>query len=201
MVDNDEIFNLSYWRVTGNKIGGVAFVTQFLMDAADRADELAIALERLESGYVAHVDVTRELIKSEFSKINDATELFGLVEASALKTDAMTRLVKNSTTIAKGSPSLIFDFAQAEINRYTYTPTYQLSYLLGRVLLLQVRADEQRRLGDRFELRAFHDSLLANGSLPISFHRRILRAAARAGGAADASGGSDGAGASRAARR
>ncbi len=47
----------------------------------------------------------------------------------------------------------------------------------------------------------FHDSLLANGSLPISFHRRILRAAARAGGAADASGGSDGAGASRAARR
>jgi uncharacterized protein (DUF885 family) len=66
--------------------------------------------------------------------------------------------------------------ARAEINRYTYTPTYQLSYLLGKVLLLQLRRDEQQRLGNRFSLRQFHDTLLANGSLPISFHRRLLRA-------------------------
>jgi uncharacterized protein (DUF885 family) len=65
--------------------------------------------------------------------------------------------------------------ARAEVNRYTYTPTYQLSYLLGKVLLLQLRSDEQRRLGSRFDLRAFHDTLLNNGSIPISFHRRILR--------------------------
>ena len=39
--------------------------------------------------------------------------------------------------------------ARAEVNRYTYTPTYQLSYLLGKVLLLQLRADEQARLGER----------------------------------------------------
>jgi uncharacterized protein (DUF885 family) len=64
--------------------------------------------------------------------------------------------------------------ARAEVRRYTYTPTYQLSYLLGKVLLLQLRADQQRRLGPAFELRAFHDTLLRNGSLPISFHRRLL---------------------------
>jgi uncharacterized protein (DUF885 family) len=64
--------------------------------------------------------------------------------------------------------------ARAEVNRYTYTPTYQLSYLLGKVLLLQLRADEQRRLGKAFSLKAFHDTLLRNGSLPISFHRRLL---------------------------
>jgi uncharacterized protein (DUF885 family) len=66
--------------------------------------------------------------------------------------------------------------ARAEVNRYTYTPTYQLSYLLGKVLLLQLRGDEQRRLRDGFSLRRFHDTLLDNGSLPISFHRRLLRA-------------------------
>ena len=71
--------------------------------------------------------------------------------------------------------------ARAEVHRYTYTPTYQLSYLLGKVLLLQLRADEQRRLGDAFSLRAFHDALLHNGSLPISFHRRILAGSAGAG--------------------
>ena len=34
---------------------------------------------------------------------------------------------------------------------YTYRPTYPLSYLLGRTLLLGLRADEQRRLGDRLQ--------------------------------------------------
>jgi uncharacterized protein (DUF885 family) len=65
--------------------------------------------------------------------------------------------------------------ARAEVRRYTYTPTYQLSYLLGKVMLLGLRADEQTRLGDAFSLRDFHDTLLRNGSLPISFHRRLLR--------------------------
>jgi uncharacterized protein (DUF885 family) len=103
--------------------------------------------------------------------------------------------VEEATDFLVGHTSFERANAQAEVNRYTYTPTYQLSYLLGRVLLLQLRADEQERLGDRFDLRAFHDSLLANGSLPISFQRRLLRDAARSAGV------SSGAGASRAARR
>jgi uncharacterized protein (DUF885 family) len=64
--------------------------------------------------------------------------------------------------------------ARAEVDRYTYTPTYQLSYLLGKVLLLQLREDERRRLGDSFSLRVFHDTLLRNGSLPIRYHRHLL---------------------------
>jgi uncharacterized protein (DUF885 family) len=79
--------------------------------------------------------------------------------------------------------------ARAEVFRYTYTPTYQLSYLLGKVLLLQLRVDEQRRLGDRFSLMGFHDALLRNGSLPISFQRRLLAAEAAAIDAAAGAGG------------
>jgi len=67
--------------------------------------------------------------------------------------------------------------ALAEARRYTSTPAYNLSYLLGKVLLLQLRDDEQRRLGPGFSLQAFHDALLQGGSLPISFHRRALLAA------------------------
>jgi uncharacterized protein (DUF885 family) len=66
------------------------------------------------------------------------------------------------------------DNARSEVEWYTYRPTYPLSYLLGRTLLLELRGDEQRRLGDAFSLRTFHDTLLRNGSLPISFHRRLL---------------------------
>jgi uncharacterized protein (DUF885 family) len=64
--------------------------------------------------------------------------------------------------------------AEAEVQRYTYTPTYQLSYLLGKVLLLRLRDDERRRLGSAFSLRSFHDALLWSGSIPVSFHRRLL---------------------------
>ena len=44
--------------------------------------------------------------------------------------------------------------ARAEVYRYTYTPTYQLSYLLGKVLLLQLREDERRRLGPELQPEA-----------------------------------------------
>ena len=90
--------------------------------------------------------------------------------------------------------------ARAEVRRYTYTPTYQLSYLLGKVLLLGLRADEQARLGSAFSLRDFHDTLLRNGSLPISFHRRILAERIAAGANAGSGGAGSGSGANRAAR-
>jgi uncharacterized protein (DUF885 family) len=67
--------------------------------------------------------------------------------------------------------------ALAEVKWYTYRPTYPLSYLLGRQLLLRLRADEQKRLGSSFSLRAFHDALLNQGGLPISYQRRLLAGA------------------------
>jgi uncharacterized protein (DUF885 family) len=68
--------------------------------------------------------------------------------------------------------------ARAEVQWYSFRPTYPMSYLLGRTMLLDLRDDERRRLGDRFSLRDFHDALLRNGSIPISFHRRLLAAGA-----------------------
>jgi uncharacterized protein (DUF885 family) len=90
------------------------------------------------------------------------------------------RLHRGELTIDEGVDFLVEqtrferDNARAEVEWYSYRPTYPLSYLLGRTLLLELRADEQRRLGDAFSLRDFHDTLLRNGSLPISFHRRLL---------------------------
>ncbi|HJP88513.1 MAG TPA: DUF885 domain-containing protein, partial [Candidatus Limnocylindrales bacterium] len=69
--------------------------------------------------------------------------------------------------------------ALAEARRYTYTPTYNLSYLLGKVLLLKLRDEEKARLGSAFSLRDFHDVLLRGGSLPVSFHRRALHGEGR----------------------
>jgi uncharacterized protein (DUF885 family) len=65
--------------------------------------------------------------------------------------------------------------ARAEVHRYTQNPGYNLSYLLGKMLLLRLRDDERERLGEAFSLKGFHDALLYSGSLPISFQRRLLR--------------------------
>lgn len=64
--------------------------------------------------------------------------------------------------------------AVAEVRRSARVPTYDLSYLLGKVLLLRLRDDERRRLGDASSLRDLQDALIDSGSLPISFHRRLL---------------------------
>jgi uncharacterized protein (DUF885 family) len=58
--------------------------------------------------------------------------------------------------------------AEGEVRRYTYTPGYQLSYLYGKHLLLQLRQRRQRVDGSAFDLRDFHDRLLYAGPLPAA---------------------------------
>jgi hypothetical protein len=58
--------------------------------------------------------------------------------------------------------------AEAEVRRYTYTPGYQLSYLYGKHLLLELRQRRMRLEGAAFDLRQFHDRLLYAGALPAA---------------------------------
>jgi uncharacterized protein (DUF885 family) len=62
--------------------------------------------------------------------------------------------------------------ALAEIKRYTYTPTYQLSYLFGRHMIERLKADVERAQGADFNLRGFHDTLIFGGTMPVSYARR-----------------------------
>jgi uncharacterized protein (DUF885 family) len=64
--------------------------------------------------------------------------------------------------------------AEAEVKRYTFTPGYQLSYLYGKHLLLQLRESERRRLGAAFDLRGFHDRLLYAGALPAALWKQLF---------------------------
>ena len=57
--------------------------------------------------------------------------------------------------------------AVAEVKRYTFTPTYPLSYLLGKHLIRKLRADVKRGLGKQYTDRFFHDTYLYAGSIPM----------------------------------
>jgi len=54
------------------------------------------------------------------------------------------------------------------------TPSYPLSYLLGKHFILQLRSDIKKRMGKRFSERFFHDTITANGELPIALLREVF---------------------------
>lgn len=58
--------------------------------------------------------------------------------------------------------------AAGEVRRYTMSPTYQSSYLLGRTAILELRDAYQEKAGPAFSLKAFHDKLLSYGSAPMT---------------------------------
>ncbi len=55
-----------------------------------------------------------------------------------------------------------------EIDRYIAYPGQALSYMVGRLEIQRLRAHAEETLGDRFDIRAFHDVVLGNGSLPLA---------------------------------
>lgn len=59
--------------------------------------------------------------------------------------------------------------AKSEINRYTFTPGYQLSYLTGKYLIKRLKSTLQRIFSPQLTDTDFHDIILKEGSIPLYF--------------------------------
>jgi len=64
--------------------------------------------------------------------------------------------------------------ASSEVQRYTYTPTYQLSYLYGKHLIMEMKKDFSEKFGSAFNLREFHNLMLHSGNLPLNIMRKLI---------------------------
>ena len=56
---------------------------------------------------------------------------------------------------------------QSETDRYMAWPAQALGYKVGQLEILKLRQYSKDQLGDKFDLRAFHDEVLAGGALPL----------------------------------
>jgi uncharacterized protein (DUF885 family) len=63
-----------------------------------------------------------------------------------------------------------------EVDRYITWPGQALAYKLGQLEILRLREAARARLGGRFDIRAFHDAVLAQGALPLSTLAEVVEA-------------------------
>ena len=64
--------------------------------------------------------------------------------------------------------------AVAEVRRYTTSPGYPLSYLYGKHLIMRLRDEIKKKMGSKYSDKFFHDTITANGYLPISLLRKVF---------------------------
>ncbi len=63
-----------------------------------------------------------------------------------------------------------------EVDRYISWPGQALSYKLGEITIVKLRTEAERELGDRFDIKAFHDVVLKQGSVTLPVLEQQVRA-------------------------
>jgi hypothetical protein len=91
-------------------VGGVTLVVQFLAEFERR-------LHAVESSQNRHFTTVQDLIRYRLTSINEATELFGRIENSAVRADLVKQLVHHSTNLDHSAHELMHLFAHTEISR------------------------------------------------------------------------------------
>lgn len=79
---------------------------------------------------------------------------------------AVNFLVKNAYLDRQG--------AIAEVKRYTKSPSYQLSYLIGKHLIKEMKEEFKEKLGKKFSEKKFNNLLMSEGNLPLHFFWLVM---------------------------
>jgi hypothetical protein len=138
------------------------------IDSGARAEGWATYLEEamLQAGLFEDLPRVRELI-----------QIFGIFRAARVPADVwlQTRQMNVSQVVDYWLPRVPYlDRNVARVDAEIYLrrpPGYGIGYNIGMLQMQRLLADRKRQLGDGFELKAFHDELMAGGWLPLSLIR------------------------------
>ena len=82
------------------------------------------------------------------------------IHAKGWTKDQAVAFMKDNTTLTDAN-------IDAEVNRYISNPGQALAYKLGELKIRELRARAEKELGDKFDLRHFHDAVLGQGAVPL----------------------------------
>ena len=146
-----------------------------------RAQEIkGLPLFRRVGGYVAYGEgwaLYAESLGSELGLYKDPYQLFGRLAAESLRA---CRLVVDTGLHSKGwtremairymvyNTGIHRDTVATEVDRYLVIPAQALGYKIGELKIKALRAKAKAALGEKFDLRRFHNALIDDGALPLT---------------------------------
>jgi uncharacterized protein (DUF885 family) len=118
------------------------------------AEELGVEMGIYESPYEVFGMLSGQMWRAARLVIDTGIHAFGWSREQAIE--------YLGTHTALPQPEVV-----TEVDRYISWPAQALSYYLGMLAITGARAKAERTLGDAFDVRAFHDAVLATGSVPL----------------------------------
>jgi uncharacterized protein (DUF885 family) len=150
----------------------------------------AIALERKEihpigryifnSGYVEGWALYAERLADEMQLFSSDVDRLGMLSSQALRA---SRLVVDSGLHTLGwSRQQAIDYmlqhtaegeheVTSEVDRYIIWPGQATAYMIGMLEIRAARDEAEHAMGSRFDIKAFHDRVLEDGGVPLTFLR------------------------------
>ncbi len=126
-----------------------------------------------------------ERLADEMGLYSGSMEQIGMLSADSMRA---SRLVVDTGLHALGwSRQQAIDYfaanspmslamIEAEIDRYIGMPGQACGYMIGRLEILRMRAEAMEAMGDDFDIKGFHDTVLGSGSIPLGTLDRLVSA-------------------------
>jgi uncharacterized protein (DUF885 family) len=130
------------------------------------------------SGYVEGWALYSERLADEMKLYSSDLDRLGMLSSQALRA---SRLVVDSGLHTMGwTRQQAIDYMLAhtaegehevtsEVDRYIIYPGQATAYMLGNLAIRRARDEAQKTMGTRFDIKAFHDRVLEDGGVPLSF--------------------------------
>ena len=137
----------------------------------------------INSGYAEGWGLYSERVANEMGVYSDDVAQLGRLSSSAFR--AARLVVDPGLHVLGWTRQQAIDYmlanvaipaqvAASEVDRYVIMPGQATAYMIGRLEIERLRSEAERRLGPKFDVRAFHDRILENGSVPLGFLRRHI---------------------------
>jgi uncharacterized protein (DUF885 family) len=131
-------------------LGSTAFVEGWALYTEGLADEMSLYSSQLDRVGMLSFDAWR----ASRLVVDTGVHALGWSRQQAVE------YLRANTALAEGN-------IQNEVDRYIVWPGQALAYKIGQQQILSLRQEAARRLGPAFDLREFHDRLLANGAVSL----------------------------------